>query len=171
MSYTRSTSRVFEALRLAHGLLAEAPWPVLPEVGSTPWVGFPSDVDKFGESEMVLLGVEADSRIEWRTSATERDERFTITVTVATAAFFGGGSSPALAALDRLEQLADVVQRAFYDEGDVDVNGIPRPDRLSLGLADSHINGFVAVAPQLHKHAEGGVWGECELRYEVVAHI
>jgi hypothetical protein len=170
VSYVRSTSKVFEALRSAHLMLVEAHWPS--EAAVVPYVGFATDADVFGESELVLLGVDvSDDRIGWRTTASERDEVFTVTVTVATATYVGADVSPSLLALGRLEQLADVVQRTFYDERRVDENGIPFPDRLSLGMSDSHINGFVAVAPQLHKHASGGVWGECEVRYEVTAHI
>ena len=164
MPGTRNTSRTVAALRSAHALLVDAAWPPHPYApAESPIVDYLTDVDLARHGEAVTLLVELDdTQIEWRSMPAARDERFTLVVEVRTAAFDTTDE-----ALDRLEALQDVVQRAFYDDTSTLT---PVLDRLDLGVHNVELNGIVAVLPVIYRDGNG-FRGVSQVRYQVVAHI
>lgn len=164
MSGTRNTSRTFAALAKAKELLEGAPFTARENTGLVPAVDYSSDSQLQMNAELVelLVDIEASS-IVWRASPAEREERFVLVIVIRT-----GSWETTDAAAERVESLADCVQRAFYSDNDS--TGIPLPDKLALGVNGVDLGGFASCIPNFYRDGNGVV-GEAELRYQVVAHI
>lgn len=113
MTASATTSRVFAAARAAKTLLEGATWPAGGLGGADPTVGL-ADVDpsRDGEYVIVVPQVGADASIVWRAMPASRIERFVLSVYIVS----NIGAQTDDAALTRIEALADVVQRLFYDD-------------------------------------------------------
>lgn len=109
---TGNTSRVFAAAIKANERLQAQTWPAHPSFGA-PQIAFADDYLQ-GNAEIVsiLVDIGDDSAITWRSLPGGRDETFDLLFRIQTAT----GSTDQVAVVERLEQLADVVQRAFYDD-------------------------------------------------------
>lgn len=163
MSNPRKTSRACEALRQAKKLLANSAWPDHPHSGNKPEVDYTTQADLSQAGEHVQIQVDVEGPfIEWARAASGRDERFELVVLVRS-----GGWSDSDTALDRIEELADVTQRAFYADNDT---SFPLPDRLDLGIYGVDLGGITSCAPVLYRDGNHVV-AEAEIRYAVVAHI
>ena len=123
---TGNTSRVFAAALAARERMNEQTWPAHPTLGA-PQIAFADD-DPQGNAEIIsiLADIGDDSDIVWRTSPGSRDERFDLLFSITSAT----GETDQTAVVERLEELADVVQRAFYDDTAVD----KRQATLLLGI-------------------------------------
>lgn len=113
-----STSRVFTAALKAKERMDAQVWPPLDAYGHdgynrSPQIAFADESpSEHAEIVAVLADVGDDSSISWRTMPGGRDEVFDLVFSIWTAT----GSTDQTAVVERLQQLADVVQRAFYDE-------------------------------------------------------
>jgi len=109
---TGNTSRVFAAALAARDRLDEQTWPAHPTLGA-PQIAFADD-DPQGNAEIIsiLADVGDDSDITWRSMPGGRDERFDLLFSITSAV----GETDQANVVRRLEELADVVQRAFYDD-------------------------------------------------------
>lgn len=123
---TGNTSRVFAAALAAKTRLDAQSWPPHPSLG-VPQIAFADDDPaSFAEIVSIIADVGDDSDIVWRTSPGSRDERFDLLFSITSAT----GETDQTAVVERLEELADVVQRAFYDDTAVD----KRQAMLLLGI-------------------------------------
>lgn len=111
MSGPRSTSRVFAALRALHARLDDCAWP--PLNGRTPRLLFGGPAtDRDKANDLVIINqVPIDDDIEWARMKAGRNELIRLEVIIQTT--WPGRSGTQV--LDRLEEIADVVQAAFYD--------------------------------------------------------
>lgn len=113
MTANATTSRVFAAARAAKTLLSGATWPAGGLGGKDPAVGFANvDESRSGEFVQIIPLVGDDASIAWRAMPVQRTETFAITVLIVS----NIGAKTDDAALTRIEALADVVQRLFYDD-------------------------------------------------------
>lgn len=164
MSQPRNTSRTFEAMRQAKKLLTGAAWQARPGSNTLrPFVDYTSQADHTANSEHVLVSVDPEAAIiDWITSPSGREETFVLLVTIRTGEWRDTDD-----AFDRLEELADTAQRAFYRDNS---DGLPVPNRLDLGTNSVELGGLVSVEPGVYREPNYCV-GVCEIRYQVVAHI
>lgn len=106
------TSRVFEAARAMRDRLREQEWPTSPVTGVLPLVALTEiEPDVHGESVWVVPDFGDDSVIDWQRFPNGRGETFDVVVQIDCLL-----ANDEDAMLDRLEELADVVQRAVYDD-------------------------------------------------------
>lgn len=155
-----ATSRVFEAARKVKVRLLEQSWPPHANTGTVPQVALcePSWDDEF-EIVWVVPEVGDDSEITWRSMPNGRDEVFDIVIRVSSE------DSDEDALLDRIEQLADVVQRAFYDDaGDV----TPTERMLPLDIAQAvRLEGVGQVSFVIVTAPRDGFRAFCDIRYRL----
>lgn len=157
---TVKTSRVFEALRKLHAALDAAAFPAAPG-GALPQLCFHSvPIDRHGEFVAILVNDE-ESTADWiQTGPAAKEERFTLDVVIHSnlRAQFDG-----LAVIERLEQIADVVQGVLWDA----TNNKPK----ALGFQNERIVGrWTGVAPTLYE-LDTGIVGEAVVRIGLVAHV
>lgn len=167
MSY--NTSRVFEAARKCKVRLNAQAWPPHPITGIDPQVAL-ADLDPDGQAEIVWIvpDVGDDASITWRSLPNGRDEEFDLVIQVTSFAVDRDGQVQEDQLLDRLEELADVVQRAFYDDAD----GVAPTERiLPLDIAEAvKLEGVGQVAFAMWPNGEG-LSGSAVVRYRLAFRI
>lgn len=156
------SSRVFVALRQIAADLDAADWPLHPTTNAVPTVGVgdsrltETEADEFVD---VIPRVEEDAAVEV-TRVTGRDESFLIDVYVRSSV----AGMDRTAALDRLEQLAEVVQGMY-----VSFNG-----RLVFTPPDfpgvAKLGGLVRVTPQMWR-TDAGWSGDCLVTFRINAQL
>lgn len=109
---TGNTSRVFAAALAAHDRLKQQSWPNHYTMGEPQLAFADDDPQSHAEIISILTDVGDDAAITWRSLPGGRDERFDIVFSILSAT----GEDDQRVVVERLEQLADVVQRAFYDD-------------------------------------------------------
>lgn len=167
MSY--ATSRVFEAARQCKVRLSDQSWPPHPITGRWPQVAL-ADYDPDGQGEIVWIvpDVGDDASITWRSLPNGRDEEFELVIQITSSAVDRDGQAQEDQLLDRLEELADVVQRAFYDDAD----GVAPTARVTLlDIAEAvKLEGVGQVAFAMWPNGEG-LSGSAVVRYRLAFRI
>jgi hypothetical protein len=160
-----NTSRVFEAARRAKERLTEQSWPTHPATGDEPQITFTDpDIDGQGEIIWLIPDIGDDAAIEVRSLPNGRNEMFDLVFTIYTDALVTDEFDED-ACLDRLEELADVVQRAFYNDNET-------VDRWSLLTTSSvSLEGFTKVSFSITPTEGGMRRGVCEIRYRTAHRI
>ena len=161
------TSRVFDAARKMRDRLLEQSWPAHPITGRVPQVALTEpDWDTNDEVVWVWPDFGDDAAIDWRRFPHGRDETFSIVVAVNTSAVMDVLAEDLI--LDRLEALADVVQRAVYDD-----TAVSETDRFApLGVGGVVANGGISqVSFEIVPSPREGLIGRCLVRYEHVGRI
>jgi hypothetical protein len=160
-----ATSRVFEAARKTKSRLLEQSWPPHPNAGTVPQVALcePSWDDEF-EIVWVVPEIGDDSEITWRSSPNGRDEVFDILIRVSSE------DADEDALLDRIEQLADVVQRAFYDDNTEAT--APSERILPLDISQAvKLEGVGQVSFMIVTAPRDGFRAFCDIRYRLAFRI
>lgn len=164
-----NTSRVFEAARKCKVRLADQSWPPHPITGIVPQIAL-ADLDPDGQAEIVWIvpDVGDDASITWRSLPNGRDEEFDLVIQITSFAEDRDGQVQEDQLLDRLEELADVVQRAFYDDtGTV----APTGRILPLDIAEAvKLEGVGQVSFQIWPNGDG-LSGSAVVRYRLAFRI
>lgn len=122
---TGNTSRVFAAALAAKTRLEAQAFPAHPTFGK-PQIAFADDEPQANaEIVSILVDIGEDAAITWRSLPGGRDETFDLVFRISTAT----GTTDQVAVVQRLEALADVVQRAFYND--------VTQDMTPLGIAEA----------------------------------
>lgn len=128
----RNTSRVFEIQRQAKARLVAQSWPVSPS-GVTPTITYDVAARPDANAELIIVATNVgdDSLIEWTRMPQCRDEDFDLVMFIVVKPAGPGMAGEAPDAeerlLDRLEELADVLQRAFFDDTETTIGGRNKP--------------------------------------------
>lgn len=155
-----NTSRVFEAIRQTKARLEAQSWPPNPQTGETPHIcrwgadyGVHGEIIQVGQSE-----VGDDSSITWQRLPGGRDEVFSIDIGIGQ----NTGEMDEDAISNRTEELADVVQRAFFDDATKTIIPLGMPEALKLeGVSSvSHVQPF-------HDPDAGALIAGAVIRYTV----
>ena len=163
MSGTRHTSRVFVALRAMKLRLQEQEWPAHPITGELPQVALSNpDPAFYGEIIQVVPVVE-DDEITDRAFPNYRGEVLTVQVSVQT--FVDVATEDE--AFDRLELLAEIVQRSLFEEREAPPSAVFSP--LDFDGADK-LGGIERVSPVVFPTPEG-FRGSCDVFFRVTARI
>jgi hypothetical protein len=164
-----NTSRVFEAARKCKQRLAAQSWPPHPITGAFPQIAL-ADMDPEGQAEIVWVvpDVGDDASITWRSLPNGRDEAFDLIIQITS---FADDIDPQIQEdqlLDRLEELADVVQRAFFD----DAGAVAPTERvLPLDIAEAvKLEGVGQVSFSMWPNGEG-LSGAAVVRYRLAFRI
>jgi hypothetical protein len=156
------SSRVFVALRQIAADLDNAAWPLHPTTNATPTVGVgdsrltETEADEFVD---VIPRVEDDAAVE-TTRVTGREESFLVDVYVRSSV----AGVERDAALERLEQLAEIVQ-GMYLSFDGRLVFTP-PDFPGV----AHLGGLVRVTPQMWR-TDAGWAGDCVVTFRINARL
>lgn len=164
-----NTSRVFEAARKCKVRLSAETWPLHPVTGTAPQVAL-ADRDPDTEAEIVWIvpDVGDDASITWRSLPNGRDEVFDLIIRVTSFSVDRDEQVQEDQLLDRLEELADVVQRAFYDDAGV-VGPTERARPLDIAEAVK-LEGVGQVAFAMWPNGEG-LSGSAVVRYRLAFRI
>jgi hypothetical protein len=166
---TTFTSRVFDAARKMRDRLREQSLPAHPITGNVPQIALTEpDWDTFDEVVWIWPDFGDDAEINWQRFPNGRDETFSVVVAINTFAVYDAQAEDLI--LDRLEELADVVQRAVYD----DTSGAASETaRLNpLGVDGVVANGGISqVSFEIVPSPREGLIGRCLVRYEHVGRI
>jgi hypothetical protein len=164
-----NTSRVFDAARKCKTRLGDQGWPPHPITGLPPQIAL-ADMDPDGQAEIVWIvpDVGDDASITWRSLPNGRDEEFELIIQITS---FAENADPQLQEdqlLDRLEELADVVQRAFFD----DAGAVAPTERvLPLDIAEAvKLEGVGQVSFSMWPNGEG-LSGSAIVRYRLAFRI
>lgn len=163
---TYNTSRVFEAVRKCKERLEAQTWPTHPAAGTSVRVALcEPNWDGAFEVVWIVPQVEEDASIEWRSMPNGRDESFDLSIRVSTADLLSED-----AVLGRLEVLADVVQRAFYDDN---TPATPPNERMKpLDIAEAvKLEGVGQVSFAIYPADDGGFRAVAEIRYRLAFRI
>jgi len=157
-----NTSRVFEAARKVKARLIAQSWPAHPTTGTVPQVALcePDWTEQF-EVVWVVPQIGDDSAITWRSMPNGRDEQFNILIQISTLDLADED-----AVLARVEALADVVQRAFYDDATAVTppnNRIKPLDIAEAVLLEGVGQVAFAIVPAPHEVYRA----VCEIRYRL----
>lgn len=161
---SKTTSRVFACWRALHADLQAAMWPRAGDYPVGVLVDFGLPVEFAGEAVTVPGRVPREQMAQWRTwGQPGQDETFRLLVGVTTRA--PGRTS--LEALDRLEELCDVVQSTVRNQ----TTGQPAGSNLAA-LAIPTMRWHVAsVQPGVYPWADGGFAADCAIEIEFTARI
>lgn len=160
-----ATSRVFEAARKCKARLIAETWPVHPVTAIGPQIAL-ADRDPDGEAEIVWIvpDVGDDATITWRSLPNGRDEEFDLIIQITSFSIDADVQVQEDQLLDRLEALADVVQRAFYtDTADVAPTERIRPLDIAQAVK---LEGVGQVAFAMWPNGEG-LAGSATVRYRL----
>ena len=160
-----TTSRVFEAPRQVKQRLLEQAWPANPVTGEFPHICiYEVDVQDHGEIIQVgaMLPIGDDATITWGRMPNGRNEEFDIRIAIGIAT----GEMDEDDIIARAEVLADIVQRAFYD----DISGVVKP--LDIAQA-TKLEGVGQVMFQHIPRSEftPAAFLEAEVRYRLALRI
>lgn len=159
---TLGTSRVFDAARKMKERLDAQPWPAHPVTARVPHVAFTdTQIDQHSELVWVWPSLGDDSSIAWRSSPNGRDETFGIVVQIRVLDI-----NDETQMLDRLEELADVVQRAVYDDTEfaasetsrinpLGVSGVVKAggvSRVEFDIVPSPKTGLIGIVMVTYSH-------------------
>lgn len=113
MPEVRDTSRTFDGARRIYAALQTAPWTAHPVTSEEPSIQFADEQEHERETVALVALVDEDTGIAWRRmSPSGRDELIVYQIVIRTEV---PGVEDSVAVLDRLEALADIAQRVFYD--------------------------------------------------------
>jgi hypothetical protein len=164
-----NTSRVFEAARKCKVRLCDQAWPPHPITGLPPQIAL-ADMDPEGQAEIVWIvpDVGDDASITWRSLPNGRDEAFDLIIQITSFAENGDPQLQEDQLLDRLEELADVVQRAFFD----DAGAVAPTERvLPLDIAEAvKLEGVGQVSFSMWPNGQG-LSGSAVVRYRLAFRI
>jgi hypothetical protein len=164
-----NTSRVFDAARKCKQRLAAQSWPLHPITGVFPQIAL-ADLDPDGQAEIVWIvpDVGDDASITWRSLPNGRDEAFDLIIQITSFAENGDPQLQEDQLLDRLEELADVVQRAFFD----DAGAVAPTERvLPLDIAEAvKLEGVGQVSFSMWPNGQG-LSGSAVVRYRLAFRI
>jgi hypothetical protein len=164
-----NTSRVFEAARKGKVRLNDQAWPPHPITGIEPQIAL-ADYDPDGQAEIVWIvpDVGDDASITWRSLPNGRDEEFDLVIQITSFSMSSDPQDQEDQLLDRLEELADVVQRAFFD----DAGAVAPTERvLPLDIAEAvKLEGVGQVSFQMWPNGEG-LSGSAVVRYRLAFRI
>jgi hypothetical protein len=164
-----ATSRVFDAARKCKVRLSAQTWPPHPVTGLLPQIALADyDPDGFAEIVWIVPDVGDDASITWRSLPNGRDEEFDLVIQVTSFATDRDGQTQEDQLLDRLEELADVVQRAFYN----DLDGVAPTSRvILLDITQAvKLEGVGQVAFAMWPNGEG-LSGSATVRYRLAFRI
>jgi hypothetical protein len=164
-----NTSRVFEAARQCKQRLAAQSWPLHPITGMFPQIAL-ADMDPDGQAEIVWVvpDVGDDASIVWRSLPNGRDEEFDLIIQITSFAENGDPQIQEDQLLDRLEELADVVQRAFFDDAGAVA---PTARVLPLDISEAvKLEGVGQVSFSMWPNGEG-LSGSAVVRYRLAFRI
>lgn len=163
------TSRVFDAARKMRDRLVEQSFPAHPLTGLVPPVSVTSpEWDVHDEIVWVWPDFGDDAEINWQRYPNGRDETFSIVVAINTSAVMDSQAEDLV--LDRLEALADVVQRAVYNDTDTAVSETSRLN--PLGVDGVVANGGISqVSFEIVQSPREGLSGRCLVTYQHVGRI
>ena len=163
------TSRVFDAARKMRDRLLEQSFPAHPITGNVPPVSL-TDPDWDTNDEVVWVWPDFgdDSEINFTRFPNGRDETFSIVVAINTSAVMDAQAEDLV--LDRLEELADVVQRAIYNDTDSAASESARLVPLDVDGVVA-LGGISQVSFQIVPSPREGLIGRCLVRYEHVGRI
>lgn len=159
MSYPRNVSQVFTVTRGVRDLLRQAGYLPLAN-GQRPYVGLsqPNDAQ---HTELITVTPEVDDGVISDVSMPGgREERFTVQVSIFAAPFPDED-----AAFERVEHLAQVTQRALFDD-QATLPVVPQ-----LGGNVNSISGIESVVFAMLPTTDGHVMGRCDVRWQVVCRI
>lgn len=161
-----TTSRVFAAAREMKRRLHGAGFPPHPVTGTRPQIAFavPDPASHF-EIVQVVPDLGEDGGINFRASPNGRDERFAINVLIDV---LDGLDEDNM--LDRLEELADVVQRTLFDDSD-GVASNARAIPLDVGGTEVKLSGMSQVSFSIVQSSPEELHGVATVRYEHVSRI
>lgn len=163
-----NTSRVFEAARKMKARLVAQSWPVHPATGQAPQVTFVDpDPDAHSEIVWIVPDVGDDQTMPWGRMPNGRDEEFDLLVQIVCVDDYDDDFDEDRV-LDRLEELADVVQRAFYDDQFTVPNEAMRP--LDISGAQK-LQGVGQVSFAITPADRGQYRGVALIRYRVAFRI
>lgn len=158
------TSRVFDAARKMRDRLLEQSFPAHPVTGEVPPVALTDpDWDTSDEVVWVWPDFGEDAAIDWTKFPNGRDESFSIVVAINTFAVMDDQAEDLV--LDRLEALADVVQRAVYNDSDTAVSETARLNPLGVDGVVA-LGGISQVSFEIVPAPREGLSGRCLVRYE-----
>lgn len=166
---TLYTSRVFDAARKMRDRMVEQSWPAHPITGLVPPVSL-TDPDWDTNDEIVWVWPDFgdDAEIGWQRFPNGRDETFSIVVAINTSAVMDAQAEDLI--LDRLEALADVVQRAVYDDTDTATSETARMNPLGVDGVVAQ-GGISQVSFEIVAAPREGLIGRALVRYEHVGRI
>lgn len=166
---TLHTSRVFDAARKMRDRLAAQDWPAHPITGQVPQVAF-TEPDWDANDEVVWIWPEMgeDASIDWQRFPNGRNETFGLVVALNTFAVIDEHAEDLV--LDRLEELADVVQRAVYDDTTGAASETARLNPLDVGGVVAN-GGIAQVSFEVVPSPREGLIGRALVRYAHVGRI
>lgn len=159
MSVQRYTSRTFQFRDAVMARLRDAAWPpsaFLPANVPSPHIGWHAEAAEFVMVDRVASGVDVA-----RLGPTGRDERITATILI----FTGIPRRTDDEAHARCAELADVVQRLFFDDTG------PFPEPVALGLAGEFSSASIDRVELLPGRTPEGFEARCEIDVSVSADI
>ncbi len=161
---SKSTSRVFACWRALYLDLKAATYPPVSDSPADVLVDFGIGVEFAGEAVTIPGRVPREQMASWRTwGAPGQDETFRLLVGVTSRV--PGRTS--VEAMDRLEELCDVVQSTLRNQ----TTGQPAGTNLAA-LAIPTMRWLVAsVQPGVYPWADGGFAGDCALEVEFATRI
>lgn len=160
MALARYHSRIFAAWRSVHTLLRAVDWPAHEVGGGEPVVSLVDQIPDQQREVVAIVPVVDDDDIEWvQLGAASREERFVLEIVIRS--YVPGCDGDQV--IDRLEELAELVQDQFYNT----TTGVFSPPPFNGVQA---LGGINHVRPAVMPSQEGWV-GECSMNLELLSRI
>lgn len=157
MTSQRYTSRAMQFRARLLDRLAGAVWPPIPDSPDwSPHIGWDPEL-----AEYVMVDRVASQLQHAAQGPTLRDERITATIVI----FTGLVGRTEQQCMDRLEELADVAQRLFFDDQG------PFPEPVSFDLAGEVLSAEITRFELFPGRTEEGFEARCEIDVSVATDI